>query len=148
MTALNKFKQHSVLYVNTLFTIFSILFPLSSGIKFCWFAIWILTPIFMPTDKSFQCVIYMSLYMRVQNSVKLFSIIICLSIFIILIKELFMKMWLGLMGNIKGWPQTYWELWLPLCFRCNWREQSLKLTKKCCDLNRCFAFPARSHDLW
>ena len=88
MTALNKFKQHSVLYVNTLFTIFSILFPLSSGIKFCWFAIWILTPIFMPTDKSFQCVIYMSLYMRVQNSVKLFSIIICLSIFIILIKEL------------------------------------------------------------
>lgn len=88
MTFFNKFKQHQILYVNILFTLFSVLFPLSSGIQFAWFAIWILIPIFMPTDKAFCSIVYMSLYMRVQNSVKLFSIILSLSIFIILIKEL------------------------------------------------------------
>lgn len=88
LTFFNKFKQYQILYVNILFTLFCVLFPLATGIQFAWFAMWILIPIFMPTEKAFCCIVYMSLYMRVQNSVKLFSIILSLSIFIILIKEL------------------------------------------------------------
>lgn len=85
---LNQFKQHQVLYVNILFTFLCIFFPLSLGMEIAWFLMWILIPLFMQTDKAFHCLTYMSLYMRILHSVKLFSIIICVSFFVVLIKEL------------------------------------------------------------
>lgn len=82
----SKYKQ--IVYVNILFTIFCILFNLSAGIKFAWFSMWILVPLLLHPTNAFACLICMSMYMRVQPSVKLFSILIYFSFFIILIKEL------------------------------------------------------------
>ena len=83
-----KFKQYPVLFVNIIFTIFCMLFPLSAGIQVVWFLMWIIVPIFMNSKNSFCSITYMSLYMRVQYNVRLFSIIVCASFFIILIKKL------------------------------------------------------------
>lgn len=85
---LSKLKQHPVLFVCSIFTIISAMFWMSSGIRVAWFMIWLLVPLILSTDKAFSCLIYMSLYMRVVINIKLFSIIICLSFLIVLIKEI------------------------------------------------------------
>jgi hypothetical protein len=85
---LKTLKAHKVLFLNILFTLFCITFPLSAGIKAAWFLMWFLIPLILPTNQSISCIVYMSLYMRVQPNVKLFSIIVCASVFIVLIKEI------------------------------------------------------------
>lgn len=83
-----KLKSNKVIFVNILFTLFSILINLSNGIKLAWITMWILVPLLLCCEDAFYCVTYMSLYMRVQPSVTLFAILICISFTIILIKKI------------------------------------------------------------
>ncbi len=85
---LNGQKINLIWRVNILFTFFSIMFDLSLGMKVAWFSMWLIIPLFMSCTNALQCIMYMSLYMRVQHSAKLFSILICISTFIILIKQI------------------------------------------------------------
>ena len=85
---LKKIKRHPVLFVNIMFTFLCVLFNLSLGIQIGWFAMWLIVPLVMLPHNAFQSLLYMSLYMRVIPNVKLFSIIICISLFIILIREI------------------------------------------------------------
>ena len=84
---ISRIKQHPVLVVNILFTFFCITSSVSDGMLVAWLLSWILVPLLTPTTVSFYCIPYMSIYMRVINNIKLFSILVCVSFLIILVKQ-------------------------------------------------------------
>ncbi len=83
-----KFKQHPVMFMNALFTFFCAINPLSSGAKTIWLLSWFAVPLALPTRVAFPCIMYMSLYMQLVNVIELFTILVCLSFTIILIKQI------------------------------------------------------------
>lgn len=86
---LEKFKKNPVMYVNILFTIFCFLSSVGKGALICCFAMWLIVPIFMDGKRALESVVYMSLYMRIFLNIKLFAIVVSVSILIILIKKIF-----------------------------------------------------------
>jgi len=86
---LEKFKRNPVMYVNVLFTIFCFLSSIGKGVLICCFAMWLIVPIFMDSKRALESIVYMSLYMRIFLKIKLFAIVVSISILIILIKKIF-----------------------------------------------------------